>query len=176
MPILRTVCTLATVIAALGCGAEPAAVPGTTRRSPETRSPAPRPAQPLWAERTRVRDWALVPDQSFLSRGHPGRWTTRIRVPPELRSAYLARAPSFAFPIGTLLVAELTADGGGPGPSLVMSKRDAATWDFFEVDADGRIDSRSAMACARCHAEAPHDQVYGVPGQAPSSAASSTPP
>jgi hypothetical protein len=54
-----------------------------------------------------------------------------------------------------------------------MAKRDAGfyaeggDWEFVVLDAAGRLEDRGKLAlCARCHAEATADWVFGLPAEA----------
>lgn len=48
------------------------------------------------------------------------------------------------------------ADGGTPGAA------DGSGWEYLVLDPDGFVTERGALdACARCHAEAPHDGMFG---------------
>jgi hypothetical protein len=36
-------------------------------------------------------------------------------------------------------------------------------WEYLVLDATGRIEQRGRLAlCARCHADAPHDHLFGT--------------
>jgi hypothetical protein len=44
-----------------------------------------------------------------------------------------------------------------------MEKRDE-TWAFFATDSDGNLDGDvDGATCARCHASAPADHLFGLP-------------
>jgi hypothetical protein len=39
---------------------------------------------------------------------------------------------------------------------------DGGDWEYLVVAADGQVEERGRLAlCARCHAEAPHDRLFG---------------
>ncbi|HKQ67682.1 MAG TPA: cytochrome P460 family protein, partial [Polyangiaceae bacterium] len=75
------------------------------------------------------------------------------------------------FPEGAVLVKRHTdASSGAPGPIFAMIKRargffpDGGDWEYLATSAKGSIDERGPLApCARCHAEAPSDWVFGAP-------------
>jgi hypothetical protein len=70
---------------------------------------------------------------------------------------------------GALIVERHHAVGSDGVLSLYVMTKDAASgWQFLVLDADLRVaaDSRRPgmlEACARCHAEAPHDGTFGPP-------------
>ena len=52
---------------------------------------------------------------------------------------------------------------GKPGPVHAMHKRRDG-WEFLLLEPDGRVKERGQLAaCARCHAEATSDSVFGPP-------------
>jgi hypothetical protein len=83
---------------------------------------------------------------------------------------YPKMGPDTRFAPGATLVERLFAPGAGtPSAYFVMVKRapgfDAAgsDWEYLVVDPNGRIEQRGALPlCARCHAEAPHDRLFGA--------------
>jgi hypothetical protein len=77
--------------------------------------------------------------------------------------------PRGAQPPGAL-VAERLFDTGKAASALyfVMVKRPTGfdpagdDWEYLVVTEDGRVEERGKMPlCARCHAEAPHDHLFG---------------
>jgi hypothetical protein len=84
-------------------------------------------------------------------------------------SGYPLRGPASAAPAGATLVERLFAQGATePSVYFVMVKRapgyDPAggDWEYLVVAAGGHVEDRGKLAlCARCHAEAPHDRLFG---------------
>ena len=85
---------------------------------------------------------------------------------------YPALGPSSRLPAGATLAERLFAPGApAPLAYFVMVKRapgfDAAggDWEYLVVSPAAEIEQRGALPlCARCHAEAPHDHLFG-PGR-----------
>ncbi len=105
-------------------------------------------------------------------------------------AAYPDLGPARSMPPGSVLVQRLYPSGAGaPDVIFAMVKRAAnpspstsvapvpptaqtpelagaddpvTAWEFLVLDADGRIESRGPLErCARCHAEAPHQGLFG---------------
>jgi len=82
---------------------------------------------------------------------------------------YPPRGSASPAPEGTLIVERLFAPGAAaPLSFLVMVKPSAGPepkggdWDYLVVRPDGLVeDSGKIASCARCHAEAPYDGVFG---------------
>jgi hypothetical protein len=134
--------------------------------SPEPRvASTVRPDPPRWAGLEGARTWPLAAGP-FASRGHgAGHYTVEVRVtPPAAVEIYRSHVAGQALPAGTAIAAfHRSRDGGAPGSVYVMTKG-AAGWAFLATDADGRLLTGEGMAlCARCHAEAPGDSVFGAP-------------
>lgn len=62
--------------------------------------------------------------------------------------------------------------GSAPIVYFVMVKRapgynpSGGDWEYLVVAPDGRVEDRGQVAlCARCHAEAPHDFLFGAGGR-----------
>ncbi len=75
-----------------------------------------------------------------------------------------------ALPPGRELAAGATALERHPGAAVVFAMvkrqpgydRDGGDWEYLVVTTDGRVEQRGKLAlCARCHAEAPHDHLFG---------------
>lgn len=87
-----------------------------------------------------------------------------IRVSPESREGYLGLRPGISLSDGTVVAAvHRDVDTSRPGPIYVMEKR-AGAWAFQVLGADGRPAEHGPLTlCARCHAEAPADMLFGLP-------------
>jgi len=86
----------------------------------------------------------------------------------EAAAAYPALGPSRQLPIGSVLVEALYAPNQADvAMYFVMVKQPSAAnsaWDYAVVSNTGMLERRGALTlCARCHAEAPHDHVFGRP-------------
>ena len=73
-------------------------------------------------------------------------------------------------PPGRELAAGATALERHPSAAVVFAMvkrqpgydRDGGDWEYLVVTTDGRVEQRGKLAlCARCHAEAPHDHLFG---------------
>jgi hypothetical protein len=113
--------------------------------------------------------------KTFLSRGHfAGRWTAEVSTNEAALQAYANLAASTRFAVGTLLVKRhASTKDAGPATIFAMVKRDAGffpqggDWEYVVLDAAGRLEERGKLApCARCHAEANADWVFGLPIEA----------
>jgi hypothetical protein len=110
--------------------------------------------------------------KSFVSRGHfVGRWRAVVSANAAAAPVYTSLSRSSRFPTGAALAKKHTElSTGAPGPLFVMVKRDAGffpqggDWEYVVTDPDGWIEDRGPIAsCARCHAEATADWVFGLP-------------
>jgi hypothetical protein len=110
--------------------------------------------------------------KAFVSRGHfAGRWNAQVSVNDAARPSYANVVGSTRFAEGSLLVKRhVAATTSAPGPTFAMAKRapgfftEGGDWEYIALDADGRLQERGKLAsCARCHAEANADNVFGLP-------------
>jgi len=84
-------------------------------------------------------------------------------------SGYPLRGPaSQAAPGATLVERLFEAGGAQPVTHFVMIKRapgydpPGGDWEYLVVAPGGRVEERGRLGlCARCHAEAPHDRLFG---------------
>jgi hypothetical protein len=85
-------------------------------------------------------------------------------------AAYPALGPLRLIPPGATLVERLYPRGS-PDPTayFAMVKRPAGydpaggDWEYLVLEATGRIEQRGPLPlCARCHADAPHDHLFGT--------------
>ena len=113
--------------------------------------------------------------KAFVSRGHfGGRWTAEIAVNESAMQLFTNLAPSSRFGVGSVLVKKhASTSSSTPGPTFAMAKRDpgffpeGGDWEYIVLDAEGRLEDRGKLAaCARCHAEANADRVFGLPQEA----------
>jgi hypothetical protein len=82
---------------------------------------------------------------------------------------YPALGPKSTLAPGATLVERLRDPGGTePAGYFVMVKRapgydpDGGDWEYLVLGASGRVEERGKVPlCARCHAEAPHDHLFG---------------
>lgn len=136
---------------------------------PSTPPPAPT-AKPAVVER-----WDLGAQLAALrpvtKRARSGHLTGELEADVLAGSAgtYPKLGPETRLAPGATLVERLFEPGAtAPSAYFVMVKRppgfDAAggDWEYLVVAPSGQIEQRGALPlCARCHAEAPHDRLFG---------------
>jgi hypothetical protein len=134
-------------------------------RRPPTTEVAPR--EP-WALSGDAQSFAAIDDRELPSGHNAPYWSGVVRVSPALEPLYAAMGPSALVPPGAVAVETHRSTDGSVSPRYVMVKREAGfdvpggDWEYLVVDAEGRIAARGALPlCARCHAEAPGDHLFG---------------
>jgi hypothetical protein len=94
----------------------------------------------------------------------------------EVAAAYPALGPGRRLPPGSVLVERLGAAGSRETSIWFAMVRHAPAdaagaaaerWQFLVVRPDGELLARDPPGCARCHAEAPFDGVFGPPRDLP---------
>lgn len=102
----------------------------------------------------------VVTSAPFASRGHLPEQSVEVRVNDVARQPYAALVTDTVFPDGSLL-AELSPSASGNGYAM---RKSAGVWSYFELDPRGHLLASGALAlCIGCHAQAPADQVFGLP-------------
>ena len=141
----------------LGCVGESAAPPVVM---------APPPVRnEHWADAVAARSWPLARD-AFVSRGHGVRtFLAEVRVAPPNLEAYRRLAPGQLMPVGAVVAAfHRSRETGAPSSIYVMTKRAPDDWQFLVSEPDGTRDENwNLELCARCHAEAAADHLFGLP-------------
>lgn len=134
--------------------------------SAATRSPAPTaPPKVFWSQFAETQAWPTSTADWFPSKGHYGGTSEGlVRVSPAALAAYRELTLGAKLEPGTTLVMlHRTRATGKPGPVHVM-RRDEAGWEYWLLAPDGAIESQGQLPlCARCHAEATADGVFGPP-------------
>jgi hypothetical protein len=85
-------------------------------------------------------------------------------------SDYPPRGPASTAAVGATLVERLSTPGGMAATVYFVMVKHApgydpsgADWEYLVVTPSARIEERGKIAlCARCHAEAPHDHLFGA--------------
>lgn len=166
------------VAAVLACAAIAGCAHGSDLGTPGVSdAPVEAPRRPPTTELAPREPWALAGDAvSFaavdereLPSGHNAPyWSGVVRVSPALEPLYASMGPASAIPRGAVAVEAHRSTDGAKGPRYAMVKREAGfdppggDWEYLVVDDEGRIASRGALPlCARCHAEAPGDHLFG---------------
>jgi hypothetical protein len=137
-------------------GRSPAAAPDI-----EARVSSPPAAQ--WREYSDLQRLALVNREVIPTNNHnPFEWGLRVRITPAALSLYEHWHVGAVMPMGTWVVAEhQSRTNAAPGPYYFASKT-ASGWVFGAATPEGALLSPDP-SCARCHAEAPSDFVFGLP-------------
>jgi hypothetical protein len=138
--------------------------------------PSPPPADTAAATEPPPPPWDLASELRRLHRASPR--TASEHFTGQLDGEILADDGAAAYPAlgplrrlepGATLVQRLLARGS-PEPTVyfAMVKRPAGydapggDWEYLVVDSAGRIEQRGRLPlCARCHADAPHDHLFG---------------
>jgi hypothetical protein len=123
----------------------------------------------LWEHTASIASFSKVDDRELPSRGHnPPYWSGTVRVNPALEAAYRELGPTAVIPPGAIAVETHTNTQGGTQPHFAMVKREpgfdpqGGDWEYAIVDAEGHIQNRGVLPlCARCHADAPTDHLFG---------------
>ena len=149
------------------------AMPGASDRpmeAPKRAPAAPAHSSETWDQAAEVPTFALIDDRQLPSRGHnPPYWSGEVRANAALAPIYRTIGPDSAgIPEGGVVVEAHRAADGAPGPTFAMVKRAAGfdapggDWEFLVIRGDGMVESRGVLPlCARCHADAPYDHLFG---------------
>ena len=87
-----------------------------------------------------------------------------VRANEAARVSYATLVADTVFPDGSVLVELAHEATGGPGYAM---RKQGGRWSYVALNAQGGVVANGALAlCAGCHAQAPADQVFGLP-QAP---------
>ena len=116
---------------------------------------------------------ASTPDW-FISRGHFGETLLAlVRVSPKALDQYQQLTRGAELEAGcTLVMLHKSRATGKPGPIYVMQRGESA-WDYMVLEQEGGIVERGPIPrCARCHADAVADFLFGPPRDTPTA----TPP
>jgi hypothetical protein len=162
-------CTPTSTFLALGADAEHAPRGETSRPPPPpaavTSTEPPPPPWELGAELRRLHPASPRTPSEHLT----GQLDGEI-LADDGAAAYPTLGPLRPVPPGATLVERLSPRGS-PDPSayFAMVKRSAGydpaggDWEYLVVDSTGRIEQRGRLPlCARCHADAPHDHLFGT--------------
>ncbi len=160
-------CAVAAPFPSLGAAADHAPR-GEPSPPPPTSAAATEPPPPAWELDAQLR--RLHPASSRTPSEHlTGQLDGEIFA-DDGAAAYPALGPLRRIEPGATLVQRLSPRGE-PAPTayFVMVKRPAGydpgggDWEYLVVDPVGRIEQRGRLPlCARCHADAPHDHLFGT--------------
>jgi hypothetical protein len=171
VPIQTRLHLFCSILAALIAACSPAPdalgpLPGHSDRPrggplvPATTAPDAGPVQwERWSELSAYRVAIARAPSQHLAADHEGETLAN-----DSATAYPDLGPARLLPAGAVLVQRLYATGSNvPEVVLAMEKQPGdAAWEFLVLDASGLVTERGALeTCGRCHAEAPHDSVFG---------------
>lgn len=131
--------------------------------------PQPPPAAPQvpWDTFVKSESWPSSTDAWFIAKGHyGGTFEARVRVSPAALEAYQVHTSGAQFEPGTtLIMLHRSRATGKRGPIHAMQKQ-AKGWEYLLLDENGAIEQQGQLTqCARCHAEAASDSVFGPPAE-----------
>jgi len=132
------------------------------------RSPAQGSATP-WAPLASVSAFPVVDDRRLPSSGHnPPYWSGVVRVNGALLGAYQQLGPGSAASAGAVALEAHYDLAGNAQQLFAMEKHEpgydpgGGDWEYIVMSPDGTVESRGPLAlCSRCHAESPHDHLFG---------------
>ncbi|MCS6901451.1 MAG: hypothetical protein RMJ98_03610 [Myxococcales bacterium] len=146
--------------------------PGTSEQphvlTERQRTPSQASADP-WPPMTSVSSFPTVDDRHLPSAGHnPPYWSGQVRVNGVLWPLYPRMSPEIVVPEGAIAL-EFHHDLSGNAQLIyAMEKRAAGfdpgggDWEYLVLNPEGVVETRGILPfCARCHAEAPHDHLFG---------------
>ncbi len=174
-PALAAVCVLGAALAALALEAactptrengSAAADPSAwSSAGPPPSAPAPSQAAPStrWEHAERLGTFRRVGPRTHSE--HLGGEREAEVLVNEAAAAYPALGPERRLGAGAVLVEALYRPGSTELEAyFAMQRRPDGAWEYLIVTPTGEIDQRGRLPlCERCHAEAPHDHVFGRP-------------
>ena len=154
------------MVLATGCGAPPLQGVGRPTDIPRLAGPDPNAAEtgqtasPISADfATRL---ARVGPDSFVSSGHAGgRYAATVYVTPAAKDTAL-RADGVVAAGTEIVMTNVDRVTHAAGPTFFMQKEPSGAWRFATQETTN-VKSDGLALCARCHAEAPGDHVFGLP-------------
>lgn len=170
---LRSLVFAALVVVA--CGPAPDPLGPTPGRSNRPRGGPPVPAPPLADAGPKTWErWSELPDYRVAVRRAPSQHLAADgeaeTLANEVATSYPDVGPARTLPPGTVLAERLFEPGAADATILFAMVKSAPSptspadgaWEFLVVEPGGLVQERGAIeACVRCHAEAPHDMVFG---------------
>ncbi len=163
------------LVATFGCGPAPDPLGPTPGRSNRPRGGPPVPAARADTGPKMWERWSEVPAYRLAvartASQHLAAGLEAETLANEVAAAYPDLGPQRTLPPGSVVLQRLF-EPGAPGPVAVfaMVKRAPAApgaavdsaWEFLVLETSGLVQERGALGtCVRCHAEAPHDMLFG---------------
>ena len=156
------------VALALSCGA--AGKSSSRRPSAESTDQPAGPSAPTEPKPAVPSRWERAGELSGLRKSIPRSPSSHLTgdlegevLVNEAAESYPALGPNRRLPAGALVVQALGRPGSGEPMTLFVMAKLADGWDFLILHPNGDVVKRGDPLCRRCHAEAPHDFLFGVP-------------
>lgn len=134
--------------------------------------PEPRKApevKQVWPRFEASQHYSFSTDEWFVSQGHyAGTSLGRVRVSPDALVAYRNHTRGAELPVGTTLVMLHKSRSSGKLGRVHAMQKHAQGWNYYLLEKDGGVIEEGQLPrCARCHAEAVSDSVFGPPEPVP---------
>jgi hypothetical protein len=156
---------------ALSCG--PAGQTSARRSSASSAEGAAQPAgspAPTGPKPTGPTRWERAGELSTLRKAGPRSPSSHLTgdlegevLINEAAQGYTSLGPNRRMPAGALVVQALGRPGDGEVQALFAMSKLPDGWDFLILQPNGDVVKRGDPLCRRCHAEAPHDFLFGAP-------------
>ena len=124
----------------------------------------PGPVEHRWGRFSEARSWPLAASP-FSSAHGTGEYSVSVRVSRPYADLYAGLVADHSWPVGMTVAAfHERTEPREAGSVYAMTKTANGRWSYVVARADGVIEAEGVLPlCARCHAEAPADYLFGVP-------------
>jgi hypothetical protein len=177
-------CRTATLLTlcVLGCAPQPAEVPpdgwgpsGLSDASQPPRPPRPAAPRPHAIPSSQRERWAGADELDALrsvggrsASEHASGQLERTVAINAAAGAYERLVPEIVMPAGALIAQRHFRRGSDEIDHWYVMRKSAKAWEFLVLDAQRRVAVAGPMElCARCHGDAPHDNLFGPPASEP---------
>lgn len=107
-------------------------------------------------------------DRRLPSEHNPPSWSGIVQVNDLLWPVYPRLSPDTVAPQGAVALETHQNAAGNPQQIYAMEKREpgfdpgGGDWEYLVITPEGAVEARGILPfCARCHADAPHDHLFG---------------
>ncbi|MFO0661974.1 MAG: hypothetical protein U0165_19400 [Polyangiaceae bacterium] len=158
----------------VGCATQDNFVPGVSNRRPEAPNvpaAAGSGSTSVWEHASLLATLQAIDERQLPSNHNPPNWSSVVKVNDVASPVYGSRMANGSMPTGSILVEQHQIVGSDEGPLYAMVKREPGfdsafgDWEYLVLRSSGRLESRGNSRdmnlCARCHADAPGDHVFG---------------
>lgn len=116
-----------------------------------------------------VSSFPAAEDRLLPSSGHNSPyWSGIVHINEVLSPLYPHLSPDTSIPEGAIALETHQDLSGNPQQIFAMEKRapgfdpGGGDWEYLVITPEGAVESRGVLQfCARCHAEAPYDHLFG---------------